>query len=335
MMMASAGIEEMAIFALAAASVGCLLLTVFHSRLDAGTALDRRIAQISIGARQEAETARDSPGGARRRSVEETLREVEEKHKALIRQTAKPSLVIRLRQARLSWSMRTYYMVCLVTGLGSALLAWACGLGILASIGLGVVGGVVGVPWYVGHRRAVRFRRFTAEFPTAVDVIVRGVKSGLPLVDCLKIIAAESQAPVREEFKTLVEDQTLGMPLEDAVQRLPERIPLPEASFFAIVVAIQSRTGGGLSEALGNLSSVLRDRQKMRAKIRAVSSEAKSSAAIIGSLPVIVGGIVYLTSPKYISLLFTTLAGNVVLAGCALWMLIGVLVMRKMINFEI
>jgi tight adherence protein B len=333
--MTTVGIEEMAIFVLAAASTGCLLLTVFHPRLDARATLDRRIAQISAVARQQAETAKDARGGARRRSVEETLREVDEKHKALIRQNAKPSLVIRLRQARLPWSTRTYYLVCLTTGLAGALLMSACGFGALVSVVVGIVAGGVGTPWYVERRRAVRFRRFTVEFPNAVDVIVRGVKSGLPLADCLKIIAAEAQAPVREEFKTVVEDQTLGLPLEDAVQRLPERIPLPEASFFAIVVAIQARTGGGLSEALGNLSSVLRDRQKMRAKIRAVSSEAKASASIIGSLPVAVGGLVYLTSPKYISLLFTTLTGHVVLAGCALWMLIGVLIMRKMINFEI
>jgi tight adherence protein B len=329
------GIEDLAIFVLVAASVGCMLLMALHPRLASSATLDRRIAQIAATRRQETENAKENRGGARRRSVEDTLREVEEKHKALIRQSAKPSLAARLRQARLSWSVRTYYLVCLATGLAFGLLAWACAAGLPLAIGAGMVGGLFGTPWYVGHRRAGRFRRFTADFPNAVDVIVRGVKSGLPLVDCLKIIAAEAQAPVKEEFRTLVEDQTLGVPLEDAVQRLPERIPLPEASFFAIVIAIQSRTGGGLSEALGNLSAVLRERQKMRAKIRAVSSEAKASAGIIGSLPVIVGGLVYLTSPKYISLLFTTTVGNLVLAGSVLWMLIGILVMRKMINFDI
>jgi tight adherence protein B len=150
----------------------------------------------------------------------------------------------------------------------------------------------------------------------------------------LKIVAAEAQDPVKSEFKALIDDQALGMPLDEAVQRMPQRVPLSETTFFAIVIAIQSRTGGSLSEALGNLSRVLRERKKMRAKAKSMSSEAKASGGIIGSLPVIVGGLVYLTSPAYISLLFTTLAGNVVLAACALWMLIGIFVMRKMINFE-
>ena len=183
-------------------------------------------------------------------------------------------------------------------------------------------------------RRNSRFKRFSNEFPNAVDVIVRGVKAGLPLVDCLKIIAAEAQEPVRSEFKTMVQDQTLGMPLDEAVQRLPERVPLAEANFFGIVIAIQSRTGGSLSEALGNLSKVLRERKKMQAKIKAMSSEAKASAGIIGSLPVIVAGLVYLTSPDYITLLFTTTIGNAVLVASGLWMLMGCLVMRKMINFD-
>jgi tight adherence protein B len=154
-------------------------------------------------------------------------------------------------------------------------------------------------------------------------------------VDCLKIVASEAQEPVRSEFKTLVQDQTLGMPLDEAVQRLPDRVPLTEATFFAIVIAIQSRTGGSLSEALGNLSKVLRERKKMQAKVKAMSSEAKASGGIIAALPVIVGVLVYFSSPQYISLLFTTAIGNVVLIGCAFWMLIGVLVMRKMINFDL
>jgi tight adherence protein B len=165
-------------------------------------------------------------------------------------------------------------------------------------------------------------------------VIVRGVKAGLPLIDCIKVIAVEAQEPVRSEFQQIVEDQTLGMPLAEAVARLPERIPLAEANFFAIVIIIQSRSGGSLSEALGNLSKVLRDRKKMDAKIRAMSAEAKSSAGIIGSLPIVVAVLVYFTSPDYILLLFQTTTGNIVLAGSGLWMLMGILVMRKMINFD-
>jgi tight adherence protein B len=160
------------------------------------------------------------------------------------------------------------------------------------------------------------------------------VKAGLPITDCLRIISLEAQEPVRSEFRTIMEDQTVGVPLDQAVQRLSDRVSLSETSFFAIVVAMQSRTGGSLSEALGNLSKVLRERKKMQAKIKSMSSEANASAAIIGSLPAVVTVMLYLTSPDYIALLFTTLIGQLVLAACGLWMGIGILVMRKMINFD-
>jgi tight adherence protein B len=208
------------------------------------------------------------------------------------------------------------------------------GWGPIPTVGFGISGGVLLPHFFVNFKRKRRLNRFSNEFPNAVDVIVRGVKAGLPLVDCLKVIARESVEPVRSEFQEVVEDQTLGMPLPDAVGRLPERIPLPEANFFAIVVAIQSRTGGSLSEALSNLSKVLRDRKKMSAKIRAMSAEAKSSAGIIGSLPIVVGVLVFFTSPEYIKLLFTTTVGNIVMGIAAFWMFIGVMVMRKMINFD-
>jgi tight adherence protein B len=124
------------------------------------------------------------------------------------------------------------------------------------------------------------------------------------------------------------------MPLGEACAKLYERTPVAEANFFAIVVAIQQKAGGNLAEALGNLSRVLRDRKKMKAKIQAMSQEAKASASIIGALPVAVMTLVYITSPQYISLLFTEPLGHVMLAGSAIWMLIGVLVMKKMINFD-
>jgi tight adherence protein B len=187
---------------------------------------------------------------------------------------------------------------------------------------------------YVGRKRKRRLSAFRNELPNAVDVIVRGVRSGLPLGDCLRLIAAEAQEPVRSEFKAAVDEQTLGVPLPDAMLRLADRVPVPEASFLATVIAIQSRSGGNLTEALANLSSLLRERKKMRGKIQALSSEAKASAGIIGSLPPVVALLLYLTSPQYISLLFTTTTGQVVLVGCAVWMSIGIMVMSAMINFD-
>jgi tight adherence protein B len=167
-----------------------------------------------------------------------------------------------------------------------------------------------------------------------VDVIVRGIKAGLPLLDSLKLIAVDAEEPVRGEFRGIIETQTIGMPLGEACLKLYERMPVAEANFFGIVVSIQQRAGGNLSEALGNLSRVLRERKKMKAKIQAMSMEAKASASIIGALPIAVMGLVYFTSPAYIELLWTDSFGRFMLACCAIWMSIGVFVMRKMINFD-
>jgi tight adherence protein B len=173
------------------------------------------------------------------------------------------------------------------------------------------------------------------EFPNAIDVIVRGVKAGLPLGDCMNIIASEASEPVRSEFRNIVDAQALGLSLGEAVERIVESVPVAEAKFFSIVINIQQKAGGNLSETLGNLSRVLRDRKRMRVKINAMSMEAKSSASIIGALPFVVACMVYLTSPAYIELLWKTHAGQLALFGCAFWMSVGIMMMRKMINFDI
>jgi tight adherence protein B len=186
----------------------------------------------------------------------------------------------------------------------------------------------------LSYLRKRRETKFLDHFPDAVDVIVRGIKAGLPLLDCIKMIVSEAPDPIKTEFRLIMETQAIGMPLGAACGKLYERTPLPEANFFGIVVAIQQRSGGNLSEALGNLSKVLRDRKKMKAKIQSMSQEAKASAGIIGALPIAVMTLVYLTSPNYISLLFTNSVGHIMLAGSAIWMVMGVLVMKKMINFD-
>jgi len=322
------------IFLLVACSIGALLLAALYPYVNRGSALDRRV-DLLLSTSGTPTRAKATGERARKRSVEETLLEAAEKQRAKAKKRPKPTLLVRMRQADLSWSKNTYYLLGAVAGIVCfAIVRITTGLGTLPAAGFGISGGLLLPHLYVSLRRSLRFKRFAAEFPNALDVIVRGIKSGLPLVDCIKIIAAEAQEPVKSEFKVLAEDQTIGMPLEEAVQRLPERVPLSEASFFAIVIAMQTQTGGSLSEALANLSKVLRERKKMKAKVKAVSSEAKASAGIIGALPVMVTGMVYLTSPQYMALLFTTLVGNLVLAACGVWMLIGTLVMRKMINFD-
>jgi tight adherence protein B len=205
---------------------------------------------------------------------------------------------------------------------------------LVAAAALGFAGGFGFPLWALKFLRKRRENRFLNAFPDAVDVIVRGIKSGLPLLDSLKIIAAEAPEPAKSEFRAIIETQTIGMPLGEACGKLYERMPLPEANFFGIVISIQQKAGGNLSEALGNLSRVLRDRKKMKAKIQAMSMEAKASGYIIGSLPICVGMLVYLTSPDYIELLWTTDLGRMMMVCCAFWMSIGVFVMKKMINFD-
>nr|HPG89338.1 type II secretion system F family protein [Hyphomicrobium sp.] len=168
----------------------------------------------------------------------------------------------------------------------------------------------------------------------AIDVVVRGVKSGLPLNECLHVIARESLEPLAGEFREVVEQQRLGVTLGEALDRMCDRLPLAEVRFLAIVIGIQQQAGGNLSEALSNLSGVLRDRFRMQMKIKALSAEAKASAMVLASLPPGVMCMVYLTSPDYIMPLFTTMMGQFMIALGACWMLTGVLVMRKMINFK-
>jgi tight adherence protein B len=150
----------------------------------------------------------------------------------------------------------------------------------------------------------------------------------------LQIIATESPEPVKSAFIDLVEQQRVGVPLPRAFERMYERMPLQEVNFFAIVIAIQSQTGGNLAEALSNLAGVLRDRYRLQAKVKALSAEAKTSAVIIGALPPCVMLLVYLTSPNYISILWNEKLGNMMLIASGVWMIIGVLVMRKMVNFD-
>ena len=192
-----------------------------------------------------------------------------------------------------------------------------------------------GLPrWFIGFMIKRRQTQFVAGFADAIDVIVRGVKSGLPLNECLGIIARESSEPLRSEFQELVEQQRVGVPLAEAFDRMMLRLPLAEVRFFAIVIAIQQQAGGNLSEALGNLSGVLRARKMMAAKVQALSAEAKASAMVLGCLPFAVMGMVYMSTPAYIAILWTTKIGQFMLLGAAIWMSMGIFVMKKMIAFK-
>ena len=276
-----------------------------------------------------ASSARNAPK-SRREQVEGTLKEIE------VRQAKARSvpLSLRIAQAGLTWSKRRFFITSGVLGAAAFLIVLVMDVGLLAALAMGF-GGAFGMPlWVLKFLKARRESKFMMAFPDAVDIIVRGIKSGLPLLDSLRIITIDAPEPLRSEFRAIVDTQAIGIPIGDACAKLYERIPIPEANFFGIVIAIQQKAGGNLSEALGNLSKVLRERKKMKAKIQAMSMEAKASASIIACLPLAVMGLVYLSSPQYIELLWIHPTGRFLMVCSAGWMLMGILVMRKMINFD-
>jgi len=195
--------------------------------------------------------------------------------------------------------------------------------------------GALGIPKFVlNFKIKRRLKRFIANFPDAIDIIVRGVRSGLTVGECLNIIGQESPDPVGPEIRLVNEAIKLGQPMGDALQRMSDRLPSPEFRYFTIVLGTQQTTGGNLAETLAKLSDVLRQRKKMRDKVQAMSSEAKASAGIIGSLPILVMGALSVLAPDYIALLFTREGGRIMLAIGLITMFCGVMVMRKMINFD-
>ncbi|SJM62429.1 Flp pilus assembly protein TadB [Brevundimonas diminuta 3F5N] len=266
---------------------------------------------------------------ARRKQILLQLQEVDRRERK-----ARMTMAAKLKQAGLSLSVRTFAIISVVAGLVGALLAFVLGAHIIIVLGVGVAAGL-GLPrWIVGMKAKARMKKFSLAFADAIDILVRGIKTGLPVHDCFKIIARESPEPLAGEFRTLVEGMGVGLTLAQALDKMYERMPTPELKFFAIVIAIQQKSGGNLAEALGNLTTVLRARRMMGEKIKALSSEAIASAGIIASLPPAVMILVMLTNPSYMLLMFTDIRGQVMLMGAALWMAIGVFVMKRMISFK-
>jgi len=328
----SPSVAQVSMIVLAVFSIGGVLFAVLFPMLTGDKREKKRLESIAAG-RTSADRSAANDENRRKKNVESTLKDIEAQQKQKKRGAA--TLTQRMRQAGLGWSKNTYWVICAVVGFFAIIINFtAIAMPPLYALAFGVSAGLLLPYGFVNYKRSKRFKAFSHEFPNGLDVIVRGVKAGLPLVDCMKVIAQEANEPVCSEFREIIEDQTLGLPMDEAVMRLQDRMPISEARFFSIVIAIQSKTGGSLSEALSNLSHVLRERKKMQGKIKAMSSEAKASAGIIGALPIIVALLVYFTTPDYILLLFTTDTGNNALYGSGIWMLMGVGVMKKMINFD-
>ncbi|HXJ00021.1 MAG TPA: type II secretion system F family protein, partial [Micropepsaceae bacterium] len=249
-------------------------------------------------------------------------------------QKKRPSLRRRIEQAGLTITPKTYWMLSALCGVGGAVGAFLS-VNALYAIPLAGFACAFGLPrWVLGFLKGRREKAFTREFAPAIDTIVRSVKTGLPVNEALKLVANENPQPVSGEFRMLTEGLKVGVSMEDGLKRMYERMPTAEVNFFGIVMVIQQKAGGNLSEALGNLAGVLRDRKRLQGKIRAMSAEAKAGAMIIGSLPPGVMALVYITTPDYIQPLLTVELGNLMLIGCGVWMAIGVLVMKFMINFK-
>ncbi len=284
-----------------------------------------------VAARSAAEVT-----ASRKKAVTETLKEIDIRKKKL----EKASLRTRLQQAGLDMDAKAYWMSSVILGCFVAVAVYFSLPASLAALAPGLAGvagfvGALGLPgWILNFLIKRRQNQFLANLANAIDVVVRGVKTGLPLNECLGIIGRETPEPICSEFKEVVDQQRLGVPLSEAMDRLVVRMPLPEVKFLAIVIAIQQSSGGNLSEALGNLAQVLRDRFSLKLKVKAMSAEALASAMVLGSMPPIVICLIQLTSPGYLDPMFNTKVGNMLVGFGLFWMSCGIFIMRKMINFK-
>ncbi|NOZ33543.1 MAG: type II secretion system F family protein [Alphaproteobacteria bacterium] len=268
----------------------------------------------------------------RRRTISDA---VKSQQVALEKRRRKPTLQMRLEQA--GWKIRREAFIrnSVLIGLFIGGVAMFLEVPALFAFVFGVAGAYV-LPTFWLKRATKKFQaKFLDEFPNAIETIVRGVKSGLPLNDSIRVVAKETKEPVRSEFARVLEQQSVGKNMHEAVDILFDRVPRSEVNFFVVVISVQQQAGGNLSEALTNLAHVLRNRKKMQGKVKAMSSEAKASAMIIGALPFLVAGLVSLVTPDYLLVLFTTTIGLFWLGVAVVMLSLGTFIMNRMIQFDV
>ena len=267
----------------------------------------------------------------RRKQLQEILDELDAENK---KRRKRVSLSMRLRRAGLNIDVWQFYVFALVSGALLGLFTLVTTSNMWAALA-GLFVGAIGLPlWLLKFLQKRREEKFLQYFPDAIDVLVRSLRAGLPLNEALKLIAKEIPEPVSPEFVEVVEGQRVGIPLDQGFQRMYERLPLPEVNFLSIVISIQSKSGGNLSEALENLSTVLRDRKKMKEKVKILSTEAKVGAAILAAVPMLMAMIIFVFNPEFLAPFFNTKLGNFLVIFAIGMMMTGALVMRKMINFK-
>ena len=248
----------------------------------------------------------------------------------------KPALLRkRLEQTGKEISLGKYALICLGVTAGVAFLLMIRGAPLILSLMMGLFFGVGGPHFFIGKMIKRRINKFNSNFPDAIELMVRGLRSGLPITETLGIVASEIQGPVGIEFRMVADKMKIGRTMEAALQDTADRLGTAEFQFFVITLAIQRETGGNLAETLSNLADVLRKRAQMKLKIRAMSSESKASAYIVGSLPFVVFGLVMMINPHCMGGFFTDQRLIVAGIGGMIWMGIGALIMAKMVNFEI
>lgn len=267
----------------------------------------------------------------RRKTVQDALKVQAEQLSA---RKAKRNLRARIFQAGFKTDVRVWVRNCIILGGILFVVLWVLQVPVLFAAVFALAGAYVLPNMYLANRRKAYQSKYLDELPNAVEAIVRGVKSGLPLNDSIRLVAREVKEPVRSEFARVLEQQAIGRTIQESVEVLFDRVPLPEVNFFIVVITVQQQSGGNLSEALGNLARVLRDRKKMKGKVKAMSSEAKTSAVIIGALPLFVAGAVSVMSPKYLMPLFTTNQGLVCLGIAGIMLSMGIFIMNRMIQFD-
>jgi tight adherence protein B len=268
---------------------------------------------------------------SRRKNIQQTLKQ---QTAALGKKRRNVPLQDQIFQAGMKVTKRNFIRNQIIVGVIAFIIVFVLQVPLLYCFVFAVAAGYLLPKFYLGRKRKKFQSQFLEELPNAVEAIVRGVKSGLPLNDSMRVVAKEVKEPVKSEFQRVLDQQSMGKSMNEAVQILFERVPLPEVNFFVVVISVQSQAGGNLSEALGNLSRVLRNRKKMKQKVKAMSSEAKASAGIIGSLPFIVAILVTLTTPGYLLPLVQTQIGMIWLGVAALMMSTGIFIMNRMIQFD-
>lgn len=334
------GFEPQQLALLALVFIACVgLIAVLALPFMKDSAADRRVKTVSGGTSSTKKTRQAAASrlsgnqkDERRKQIQETLKQFEESER---QRRKRITLRVLISQAGLDISLRNFWMVSGAVGLAAVIIALVLGAPLYVALLSGVVG-VLGLPrWALAFLRKRRENAFVNQLADAIDVMVRGLKAGLPITDALKVIAEETGPPVGPEFLGVVEGLRIGLTVDQGFERMYERVPAPEVNFLSIAFSIQSKTGGNMSETLSNLSRVLRERKKMKGKVKSVSQEAKSSAGIIGALPFAITALLAFINPAYIMPLFDTETGHMMLAVAGAWMFVGVLVMRKMIQFEI